>query len=381
VDEEAEGTGVVGLGRGVLNSRALINLDGEKEGMFFIGSAGGGHVDVNTSYPEETVPAGMVAYALEIAGLQGGHSGLDIDKGHGSAAALLARLLWDVGSRFGVRVGSLASGDIYNVIPREATAALVVPADRADALTKYVAAFERTVRDELAATEPSIFVRVTPAALPPAVMATAQQRALIGAVYASPIGVARMSDAVPGLVETSCNLGILAARGGTFRVGISVRSAVESARDDLAQRLMALFRLAGADAVAPEGSLFPAFRPNPKSAILSLMTQSYRSRFGIDAIPTATHGSLEVGDIGAKHQGMDMISVGPTVLDVHTQNERIDVASVKKVFDLLADTLKRMPVAHRSDPEPILEPSGFLPVAGEHHGSAVRRAAHERPEP
>jgi dipeptidase D len=343
VDEEADGTGVIGLGRGVLNSRVLINLDGEKEGTLWIGSAGGVHVDVNTSYPEETVPAGMVAYALEIAGLQGGHSGLDIDKGHGSAAALLARLLWDVGSRFGVRVASLASGDLYNVIPRQATAALVVPADRADALTKYVAAFERTVRDELAATEPSMFVRVTPAALPPAVMATAQQRALVGAVYASPNGVTRMSDAVPGLVETSCNLGILAARGGTFRVGISVRSAVDSARDDLAQRLMALFRLAGAEAVIPGDSRYSAFRPNPKSAVLSLMTQAYKSRFGVDPTATAIHAGLEVSDIGAKHPGMDMISVGPTVLDVHSQKERVDITSVQKLYDLLEETLRRMP--------------------------------------
>lgn len=174
------------------------------------------------------------------------------------------------------------------------------------------------------------------------------QRALIGALYASPNGVTRMSDTVVGAVETSCNVGVAQAGGGQFQVAIRVRSSVDSARDDLAQRLVALFRLAGADAVAPDDSRDAAWRPNPRSRVLAVMTDAYSARFGKPPLPLAVHAGLEASGIGAKHPNMDMIAIGPTILDVHTPNERVEIESVRRLFDLLTDTLARIPESRTS---------------------------------
>ncbi len=344
VDEEGAATGVLGLQPGTLKSRLLINLDWEREGEFGIGSAGGVDVNVNAVYAEDPVPAGMRAYTVRIDALRGGHSGIEIDKGRGNAATLLARLLWSSAPRYGVRITSLASGSRNNAIPANATALVLVPASQAAAFETYVETFDRTVQQELAVSDPAVRVRVVPAAPPGAMMNSVSHRALIGALYAGPNGVIRMSDAVPGLVETSSNIGVVTAEGGAFRVAIRVRSAVDSARDDLAERLIALFQLAGAaDTVAPADSVDVAWRPNPRSPILALMKDAYRSRFGTDPLAIAVHAGLEASGIGAKHPKMDMIAIGPTILDVHTPNERIEVASVGRLYDLLTETFTRIP--------------------------------------
>jgi dipeptidase D len=341
VDEEDSFSGVNALKPGALKGSAFINVDWETEGSFAIGSAGGVYVDGKATYTEEKTPAGMAAYRLGVKGLQGGHSGIDINKGRGSAGKLLARLLWSAGPQLGVRVAMLVGGDRYNAIPREATALVVVPTEQADALAKYVQEFERTVRVELAATDPDLAVRATPTDLPAAVMDAKVQQALINAVYGCPNGVIRMSDGVPGLVEASSSMGILKAEGGKFIAGMYVRSAVDSARDDLAQRLQAVFRLAGAEATTHDA--YGGWRPNPNSAILGVMKQAFKARFGADPGVAAIHAGLETSVVGVTYPSIDMISVGPTLVAVHSPDERLEVASVKKVYDLLVETLKRIP--------------------------------------
>jgi dipeptidase D len=316
-------------------------VDWETEGSFAIGSAGGVYVDANATYTEEKTPAGMAAYKLEVAGLQGGHSGMDIAQGRGSASKLLARLLWSAGPQFGARIATLTGGDRANAIPREATALVVVPTDKADALVKYVQDFERMVKSELAAAEPDLAVRAIPANLPAAVMDAKMQNALVSAVYGGPNGVIRMSDSVPGLVETSTSMGILKIEAGKFTAGMYVRSAVDSARDDVAQMIASVFGLAGAQ-VTNHGT-YSGWRPNPDSAILGLMKKTYKDLYGAAPAVVAIHAGLETSVVGVRYPGMDMISVGPTLVAVHSPDERLEVTSVKKVYDLLADTLKQIP--------------------------------------
>lgn len=341
VDEEADGTGVGALKPGVLKSHVLINLDSESEGTFIIGSAGGVYVNSNATYRECRTPMGMAAFRLRVMGLQGGHSGSDIHRGRGNAGRLLARLLVTLGSKFGVRVAQVTGGDQYSVIPREAAAHIVIPANQTNLLVKYIQEFERTLLVEFGVKEPNLSVRAYPAALPTVVMDSRAQRDLIGTVHDIPNGVIRMSDIISGLVETSCSMGILKAENGRFSMGIYVRSAVDSSRDDLAERLLTRFQLARMESAATNA--YSGWRPNPKSAILRLMKQLYHARFGADPVVTALHAGLETGEIGVKYPEMDMISIGPTIVDVHSPHERVEVLSVQKVYDLLIETLKRIP--------------------------------------
>jgi dipeptidase D len=272
--------------------------------------------------------------------LQGGHSGVDINQGRGSASKLLARLLWSA-APFDVRVASISGGDRYNAIPREASAVIAVPTAQRAAFEKFIGEFAAIVKSELAATEPDLAVSATPIDLPAKVMNVKAQAAMLAAIYGSLNGALRMSDSVPGLVETSTSMGIFQADAGQWTAGMLVRSAVDSARDDTAQKLIAVFQLAGADASA-HGE-YSGWRPNPDSPLLKLMQGVYRQQFGKDAAVEAVHAGLETSVVGVKYPRIDIISVGPTLMAVHSPDERLEVASVDKVYDLLVETLKQIP--------------------------------------
>ena len=278
---------------------------------------------------------------MTVSGLQGGHSGVDIDKGRGHATKLLVRLLSPAAAQYGVRLAQIEGGTAANAIPTSASALVVVPDDQADAFLKYVQQYEGIVQSELAAVEPDLKVQATPAALPAKVMDEQVQQALIDVLYGSPQGVIRMSDAVPGLVETSTNMGIVKAADGQLTVTYYPRSSVDTELDDINQMIASVWDLAGVPVTF--SGRFSGWNPNPNSPILLLMQDVYKEMYGQDPEVTAVHAGLECGTIVSKYPGMDAISIGPTLQDVHTPNERIQVASVKKLNDFLIETLKQIP--------------------------------------
>jgi len=340
VGEEEGLVGANGLKPGVLRGDLLINIDSEEEGIYTIGSAGGAFVDAVAKYREEPVPKGMLMYLVSIKGLKGGHSGVDINKGLGNAAKLMVRLLWSAGE-FGVRVVSIEGGDRYNAIPRESSAVVAVPAGKSAAFEKYIAAFGKDVKAELSAVEPGLGVSAVQVKRSGKVMNTKSQSAMLDAVYGCINGVQRMSDSVPGLVETSSSMGIFKVGNGQWTAGMYPRSAKDSARDDVSDQIAAVMRLAGADVKIREP--FSGWPPNVKSRLLALMKDVYREKFGKDAQVIAIHAGLETSVIGVKYPNMEMISVGPSLQNVHTPDEQLDIPSVAKVYDLLVETLKRIP--------------------------------------
>lgn len=336
-NEEDGFSGINSLAPAVLQGHYYINIDNEVEGQFLISSAGGVYADVAAAYDQETTPDGMTGLLVTVDGLRGGHSGGDIDKGRGSAHQLMARLLWNAPAQLGVRLSSLAGGNQANAIPRTTAATVAAPAEQVDAFTAYVTEFAATVQHELAATEPNLTVTVEPAALPAQVMAAGAQQALIGAVYGAPQGIIRMSDSVPGLVETSGNIGVLAMGDGQLVATVYVRSAVDSARDDAAARFRSVFELGGATVTLRDA--YSGWPPNPDSPLLALMTRTYQDLFGVAPAAVAIHAGLETSVAGVIYPGLDMISIGPTILDVHSPDERWEVASAPKVYELLVATL------------------------------------------
>ncbi|MDD4653017.1 MAG: beta-Ala-His dipeptidase [Methanothrix sp.] len=252
VNEEDGFTGIHGLKSNLLKGDIYINVDSETEGEFTIGSAGGLYIDANENYSEEETPAQMVGYKIVIKGLKGGHSGTDINLGRGNAAKILSRLLWTSQRLFGLRIASFNGGDRYNAIPIVAEAVVAVPESESVSFAKYVQEFEATVQKELSITEPSLVIMAEKADLPAKLMAAKSAVNLISVVYSCPNGVLRMSDAVPGLVETSSSMGILKAEMGEFWAGFYVRSSLDSARDDTGNMIRSVFELAGANVSFPD---------------------------------------------------------------------------------------------------------------------------------
>jgi dipeptidase D len=343
VNEETDMSGANGLKGDELQGSILINLDSEWDGVFLIGAAGGGHVDITSAYSQVPTPADSVAYQVEVQGLKGGHSGVDINLGRGHAIKLLVRLLKGGVEPFALRLASIDGGNAGNAIPRQATAVVVLPDNQVEAFTEYVRAFEATIQSELSAVEPDLSVELAAVQAPDQVMDETFQAKLIDALDATPQGVVRMSDALPDLVETSTNLGVVDVQDGQMDVVCVPRSSVDSALDDVSQMIASVWQLAGAEVTFAD--YYPGWKPNPDSPILALMEATYQELYGQEPEVTAVHAGLECGVIGAKYPGMDMISIGPTLNDVHSPAERLLIPSVGNVMNLLLEVLQNIPEA------------------------------------
>jgi dipeptidase D len=340
VNEEDGMDGALGLETGLLQGSILINLDWETEGTFTIGSAGGDYLNIAATYSETAVPDGVTAYRVSVSGLLGGHSGMNINLGRGHATKLLVRLLTTAADDYGVRVASLEGGTAANAIPTEASAIVVVPDSQAELFLAYVEQFESIVQAELAAVEPDLVVQAASAELPTAVMAETSQHRLLAALYATPQGVIRMSDDVEDLVETSTNMGIVKIAEGQASVVCYPRSSVDSELDDINQMVVSVWDLV--DASVTISSRFSGWKPDTQSPILLLMEGVYEEMYGVAPGLVAVHAGLECGTIVAKYPAMDAISIGPTLLDVHTVNERVEISTVQKLYGFLLETLQRI---------------------------------------
>jgi dipeptidase D len=342
IDEETGMTGAFGIKGGFLKGDILLNLDSEEEGILCIGCAGGTNANVTFPYTTQPVPAGMKAYTLEIKGLKGGHSGVEINLGRGNSNKLLLRFLYHSAKKHGMRLVSIDGGSLRNAIPRESNAVVLIPADKEKCFLECVQNFETDIQHELKTVDPGVKFSALPATQPGEMFDLDSQNKMINALYALPNGVMRMSNDMENLVETSTNLAIVKSENGNVYVQCLLRSSVDSAKDDLEYMMAALFELAGAD--ANFSGKYPGWKPNVDSPILKEMKEIYAAKFGKAPEIGAIHAGLECGLLGGVYPNWDMISFGPTILHPHSPDEQVSVASVQKFWDFLVDTLKNVPV-------------------------------------
>ncbi|WP_371324992.1 aminoacyl-histidine dipeptidase [Dechloromonas sp. ZY10] len=342
VDEEAGMGGARGLQPGQLQGRLLLNLDTEDWGQFYLGCAGGLDVEVERSGSAEAPVAGMATWAIEVSGLRGGHSGVDIHEGRGNAVKLLVRVLKALEHDVAFRLSTLRGGNARNALPREAEARIAVPAEAVARLPERIAAIEGRLREELLGIDDGLRIYAHPAApvVMPLLMAPVEQRLWLDALHAAPHGVRRMSRQLPGVVETSNNLGIVDLRPAGGRCNFMVRSLVDAAAHELADEIVSLFALAGTPAV--KSGFYPGWKPNPDSPLLAVCQQVYRRGAGSDGEVKVIHAGLECGLIGDKYPGMDMVSFGPTIRGAHAPGERVEVASVERCWGLLLAILSEL---------------------------------------
>lgn len=341
IDEETGMTGAFALEPGILKGDILLNLDSEDEGELYVGCAGGMDANVTFPYKADALPEKHLPYLIRISGLKGGHSGLEIHLGRGNSNLVLFRLLYRAAALNGLRLCETEGGNMRNAIPREAHAVVLIPAAQEKAFLSMVAEYAAVVKKELAATEPDLAIACEPCEMPRRVMEPGLQQQVIAAVYGCPNGVIRMSDGIPGLVETSTNLAIVRTEKDTVKVHCLLRSSVETAKENLADTMKALFEVAGA-APAFTGS-YPGWKPNMDSPIMKTMETVYKNMYGKEPEIKAVHAGLECGIIGGVYPNLDMISFGPTIRHPHSPDEKVHVDSVGKFWDFLKETLKNIP--------------------------------------
>lgn len=344
IDEETGMTGAFGLKPGYLKGDILMNLDSEDEGELFIGCAGGTNATAVFKYKKTAVPAKHAAYKLTVKGLKGGHSGCDIHLGRGNSNKLLFRFLRYAERNIGLVLAEVEGGNLRNAIPREGYAVVLVPEANASKFEAEVKKYSDTVKKEFATADPGLEVVAEKTAAPAGIIDKDTQKNLINCIYALPNNVIRMSNDMPGLVETSTNLAIVKSddKAGTIEVKCLLRSSVDSGKEALERKMEAVFELAGAAEITFDGQ-YPGWKPNPSSPILKVMLDLYEKMFGKKPEIKAIHAGLECGLIGGVFPNLDMISFGPTIRFPHSPDEQCNIETVKKFWDYLVETLKNVP--------------------------------------
>lgn len=338
-DEETGMTGAGALKPGSLQGQILINLDSETEGELYVGCAGGLDTEGSGRYEKVRRPKGYEAYSLQVKGCQGGHSGMDIILCRANANRIAARLTELILAKCDAKLVEFAGGNMRNAIPREAEVQLYVK-DPAQ-VARVVRREGRAIFDEFRHTDPDMKILFIPADIRKAYVREDQAQALMRAVLACPDGVERMSQTMPGTVETSNNLAIVRIADGKVSVITLMRSFIDSAKAALSRKVAAVLEPAGIRTRFKGG--YSGWAPDEKSEILRVMKQEYKKLYGKEPAVMAIHAGLECGIIGGIFPGLDMISFGPTLLSPHSPDERAFIPSVQKAWDFLKAVLAAVP--------------------------------------
>lgn len=337
VDEETGLTGANNLQPGFLQSKTLLNLDSEDEGELYVGCSGGRDNAGTWDAALDDAPAGGTGLLITVKGLKGGHSGLEIHTGRGNALKIMTRVLLGLAA-IGARVARIDGGNKRNAIPREAEAVVSLPKAKAAQAGEFVEQMNQAIKAELATVEPNLAIACQAQKGVRKILKKALQKRVLLTLSGLPHGVLKMSADIPGLVETSTNLAIIQTGKKAISIQTSQRSSVASEIDEAAQAVRAVFELGGATMTGSDG--YPGWKPNIESPILKRAQSTYKSLYGKDPAVKAVHAGLECGIIGEKYPGIDMVSFGPTMREVHSPNEHLYIDTVEKFYAFLLAILK-----------------------------------------
>ncbi|MDQ2178610.1 aminoacyl-histidine dipeptidase [Marinifilum sp. D714] len=342
VDEETGLSGAFALQPGFFDGKILLNLDSEDEGEIFIGCAGGIDTLANMEYQKEEVPNGHFAIRIDVKGLLGGHSGDEINKGRGNSNKILNRFLWQINKKYNIRINEFNGGNLRNAIPREAYAIITLPSEFKENVRADLNIYASEMEHVWEIYEPKLKITLESVEKPAFVIDVNTSNNLMDAIYACPHGVFSMSSRMPGMVETSTNLAsVKFTNDNKIQITTSQRSDVDSEKYNIAQMVGSSLTLAGAQIEHTDG--YPGWAPNPNSEILTVAVDSYKKLFGKEPVVRSIHAGLECGLFLEKYPEMDMISFGPTLRDVHSPDERINIETVEKFWQHLVDIIQNMP--------------------------------------
>ena len=341
VDEETGMEGAMGIDLSMLRGRRLINLDQEEEGVIITSCAGGAKADVSIPLRRAAGSAeNMQLLEIRITGLLGGHSGIEINKGRGNANRLLGRILHGLSKQFPIQMVTMEGGLADNAIPREASASILVDIKYADGIVDYVKNEESAIRRELGDKDPGCMV----------ICEKAERRADLTECYDAestehavtclcelPNGVTAMSRDLEGLVQTSLNLGVVVLEGDALHLSYAVRSSVDGEKEQLCRQMVEIAEKSGAKTQI--GNSYPGWAYRADSPLRDLVTEIYESMYGRKPVLEAIHAGVECGILAAKIPGLDCVSIGPDMSDVHTTEESLDIGSVQRMWEFLLRVL------------------------------------------
>ncbi|MBE5882927.1 MAG: aminoacyl-histidine dipeptidase [Lachnospiraceae bacterium] len=345
VDEEIGMDGAREIDLSMLQGKRLLNLDSEEEGIFLTSCAGGARVECVLLLTEEQMQG--TTYELTIGGLLGGHSGAEIHKERGNSNCLFGRVLWTMAEEIPVHLVSVKGGLADNAIPRETKAVVLLEAQtEADCMTKLQAVVQQLaddIKEELATKDPDFYMKLKECGKGDFSCVTRQDTKRAAAFLQTvPNGVQAMSADMPGLVETSLNLGILEGDNEVLRAEFALRSSIESAKYDLLEKLKALTALVGGS-MEVSGE-YPGWKYRVDSPLREKMIALYEKMYGEAPKVEAIHAGLECGLLGSKIEDLDCVSFGPNMSDIHTTEETLSIASTARVWEYLIKLLEEKDV-------------------------------------
>jgi dipeptidase D len=342
IDEETGMTGAMHVDPSNITGTILLNLDTEDDDELSIGCAGG--IDTTTTLAVEMVdlPSDFQTVEIQLRGLLGGHSGMDIHLGRGNANKLMNRLMYQLIALVDLRLVSFNGGSLRNAIPREATAVLAVPTAEFGLFEKAYNDFVAVLTNEFATIETEMFWKMSKIDAATQSVKHIDFERIMNSIYAVPNGVFRMSPDIENLVEASSSLAIVTVKDGQFVTQSLQRSSVESTKSDIANAVRCAFESIGAAVV--QGGEYPGWQPNAQSPILQLMADLYSTTFKTEPKIKACHAGLECGILGKHFPKMDMISFGPNIRGAHSPDECVQISSVQKFWEFLLSTLASIPV-------------------------------------
>lgn len=344
VDEEIGMLGAAAIDCGELKSNIMLNLDSEEEGYLLVSCAGG--VTATCHIPVSYVTGEGRQIRLTVTGLEGGHSGVEIDKGRANANQILGRVLYALKEEVSFEIMCVNGGLKDNAIPREACADIVVNNDREmNTLEKAIQFYNEILLNEYRLTDSGIKIEILDIEQEQKhtgikIFDKRTKDVVIAALVNLPGGIQKMSRDIEGLVQTSLNLGILKTEEKEIVIGFSVRSSLKSEKEELIARLKCMMEVLGGY-ITCAGD-YPAWEYKENSKLRELMIQVYEEQYGSKPVVQAIHAGVECGLFAGKIEGLDCVSFGPDIYDIHTPRERLDIASVKRTWEYVVEILKRL---------------------------------------
>lgn len=332
VDEETGLYGAEAIDMSMLKGKKLINLDSEDEGIFTVGCAGGLTLEANIPVFTEEVEGAV--YELKVTGLLGGHSGAEIHKGRANANVVLGRVLNALNKEIGLDIIKMAGGAKDNAIPRNAYADILVPESHEKKLAELVSAQEAILKNELHASDADVTLVLEKKEDTKAEVLDATSKiTVIHALNNIPNGIQAYSMDIEGLVETSLNMGVMSMTEDALKMSFAIRSSIESAKEYLTDKVVMFVEMLGGTSEI-RGD-YPGWAYNPKSELREIFIRVFEEMYGKKPVVEAIHAGLECGLFTKKIDGLDSISIGPNMYNVHTSEETLDIASVQRTWEFL----------------------------------------------
>ena len=340
-DEETGLTGAFGMKSGFMQSKYLINLDSEDEGQIFVSCAGGINTAATFNYKREYAPQDYFFMEASVKGLNGGHSGDDINKKRANAIKIMARFLYLEQDKMDLRLAQWNSGKMHNAIPRDGKILFAVPADKKEEVKADWNVFTKDVEDEFHVTDTNMVWNLGSADAQ-TVLPKQVSHNLILALQAVDNGPLTncQDEAIAWMVETSSNVASIATGEDKAEIVSSQRSNVMSNLKNMSNSIRATVELAGAEVLQNDG--YPAWKMNPNSELVKITVEAYKKLFNKEPKVLGIHAGLECGLFSEKYPELDMVSFGPTLRNVHTPDEKLLIPTVQMVWDHLLLILKNI---------------------------------------